>query len=69
MEKIGNWIDSNEGEASYKGLAANKYTMMDYQWSGSVDLKTVGMNTTQISGNSSVLNVSILITIGPTCPD
>ncbi|MCL4312472.1 MAG: hypothetical protein M1462_08650 [Candidatus Thermoplasmatota archaeon] len=45
--------------ASYKGLAANKYTMMDYQWPGSVDLKTVGMNTTQISGNSSVLNVSI----------
>jgi trehalose transport system substrate-binding protein len=45
--------------ASYKGLAANKYTMMDYQWPGSVDLKTVGMNTTQISGNNSVLNVSI----------
>ena len=33
--------------------------MMDYQWPGSVDLKTVGMNTTQISGNNSVLNVSI----------
>ncbi|EQB74043.1 MAG: hypothetical protein AMDU4_FER2C00034G0052 [Ferroplasma sp. Type II] len=45
--------------ASYKGLAANKYTMMDYQWPGSVDLKTVGMNTTQISGSNSVLNVSI----------
>jgi len=45
--------------ATYKGLAANKYTMMDYQWPGSVDLKTVGMNTTQISGNNSVLNVSI----------
>ncbi len=45
--------------ATYKGLAANKYSMMDYQWPGSVNLKTVGMNTSAVSGNNSVLNVSI----------
>ncbi|MCL4453723.1 MAG: ABC transporter substrate-binding protein [Candidatus Thermoplasmatota archaeon] len=45
--------------ATYKGLAANKYTMMDYQWPGSVDTSTVGMNTTDLSGNNSVLNVSL----------
>ncbi len=45
--------------ATYKGLASNKYSMMDYQWPGSVDLSTVGMNTTAITGNNSVLNVSI----------
>ncbi len=44
---------------TYKGLAANKYSIMDYQWPGSVDLKTVGMNTSTITGNNSVLNVSI----------
>ncbi len=45
--------------ATYKGLAANKYSMMDYQWPGSVDLKTIGMNTSLVSGPNSVLNVSI----------
>ncbi len=45
--------------ATYKGLAANKYSMMDYQWPGSVNLKTVGMNTSAVSGSNSVLNVSI----------
>ena len=45
--------------ATYKGLASDKYAMMDYQWPGSVDLKTIGMNTSAVSGNNSVLNVSI----------
>jgi trehalose transport system substrate-binding protein len=46
--------------ATYKGLAANKYSMMDYQWPGSVVInKTLGMNTSTITGNNSVLNVSI----------
>ena len=45
--------------ATYKGLAADKYTMMDYQWPGSVDTSTVGMNVTGLTGNNSVLNVSL----------
>ena len=45
--------------ATYKGLASEKYAMMDYQWPGSVDLSTVGMNTSALTGNNSVLNVSI----------
>ncbi len=44
--------------ATYKGLAANKYTVMDYQWPGSVNLTALGMKYNN-SGNNSITNISI----------
>ena len=41
--------------ATYKGLASNKYTVMDYQWPGSVNLTALGM---KVENNVSVANVS-----------
>ncbi len=41
---------------NYLGLSSNKYSMMDYQWPGSVNLTALGMNT---SKTNSVLNVSL----------
>ncbi len=39
--------------ATYKGLASNKYTMMDYQWPGSVNLTALGMQPYNASNTAS----------------
>ncbi len=44
--------------ATYKGLASNKYSVMDYQWPGSVNLTALGMKYNS-SGNNSITNISI----------
>ena len=40
----------------FSGLTSNKYSIMDYQWPGSVNQTALGMNT---SKTNSVLNVSL----------
>ena len=43
--------------ATYKGLASNKYSMMDYQWPGSVNLTALGMkayNSSDTATNASL---------------
>ncbi len=42
--------------ATYTGLASNTYTVMDYQWPGSVNLTKLGM--TQYNASNTALNAS-----------
>ncbi|AAT43621.1 ABC transporter substrate-binding protein [Picrophilus oshimae] len=44
--------------ATYKGLASNKYAVMDYQWPGSVNLTALGMKY-NATGSHSIVNISL----------